>query len=411
MPFPLLNLANKSTEASHVHPSDLSHDFTNNKQVTPPPLVILEIQGLKFLKGGLIASGAYGNVYFASLIHDSDRPVCQLALKVVKVVKVILREEAEKAAEPPEDIAQDSADIILEEIEKMRHLPDGIAPNISAMGLIKGPRFDGQQGILMDAYKEDLYFYSSSALKAGIDKSYLENSVVIMKQAVALLSRLHENGFVHGDFKPKNIVYNEEGDVRIIDYGTLFKGAREDYSELTYKYIPPESITRLYDKACSSVDRSLDIWSFGISLAEVLFFEPIFYKTGSPFRTYIRNVLRLLGKPPGEFISINNGRELLYFRDFKRGLACKKEPLKKYSETRSTEAVKDVLKELIRNRLKDLKIVLDDEAQISGQSSKDFIENLADLLSKIFRWKPAERLTAEQMLEHPFFRESVRSQL
>jgi len=418
MASPILNFDKGSLDLSHVHPSEPLYVSTGQKPPLPPsskraqtilgrmaplqrfsPLPPLpprpskpskssrfKIDNVELSVVRLIGLGAGGKVYLAKLISDSATPVRQLALKVLDVVEGLVSTEE----------------------DNLREIPLGIAPDIFATGLIRGYHFSGHHGILMEAYKGDLFFYGKAAFSRRINSVYLGNVVFFMRKAVVLLSKLHKEGFVHGDFKPLNIVYNNKDDVRIIDYSSLFKGTRANYSELTYQYIPPESITVLYDsvtsefKVCSSVDSSLDVWSFGVSLIEMLFDSPFFYEEEGDFMDYMNNVLDLLGRPPREFVSIEGDRERLYFHSFDEDCVRKFRPLER-EENRSTEDVRGYFMNYIRERLGFFKVTLDAGVKISGQSGEDFIENLADLLSKIFRWKPADRITSEEILQHPFF--------
>lgn len=74
------------------------------------------------------------------------------------------------------------------------------------------------------------------------------------------LSWLHEQGIIHGDVKPENLVLSEdEATVKLIDFGSAVFGD-EPYCG-TPHYMPPEL---LFDEA--RVDKSADAWALGVVL-------------------------------------------------------------------------------------------------------------------------------------------------
>lgn len=53
-------------------------------------------------------------------------------------------------------------------------------------------------------------------------------------QMVLILEYIHSLGFSHRDFKAENLVFNWEGHIQLIDFGTL-----NDYCK---KLIPPQAL-------------------------------------------------------------------------------------------------------------------------------------------------------------------------
>ncbi len=45
----------------------------------------------------------------------------------------------------------------------------------------------------------------------------------IIEQAASALAYMHDNGWVHRDVKPENILFNKSGEVRVIDYALARK--------------------------------------------------------------------------------------------------------------------------------------------------------------------------------------------
>ena len=98
---------------------------------------------------------------------------------------------------------------------------------------------------------------------------------IVKKIFIDILSGLqviHDNGFVHGDIKPANIIISEtnnEYKATLIDFGQVRKSCKRIYSKdipFSLLYSSPEQVI----KANSIVNNKSDIYSVGITLYEVL---------------------------------------------------------------------------------------------------------------------------------------------
>jgi serine/threonine protein kinase len=104
------------------------------------------------------------------------------------------------------------------------------------------------------------------------DKSYFQFVATISAEIADALSYAHQNGIVHGDLKPSNILLTHEAIPMVVDFGlsrNIKKIASMKTSEFagTLAYAAPEQAKE------NTVNEKTDIWSLGITLYELLTFR------------------------------------------------------------------------------------------------------------------------------------------
>ncbi len=106
-------------------------------------------------------------------------------------------------------------------------------------------------------------------------------AINVIRRVAGGLHALHEHGYVHADIKPNNIILNDKGDVKIIDFGQSCPiGHKKLRIQGTPDYIAPEQVQKL------PLDRRTDVFNLGATLYWTL--------TGRTFPTDIRQ-----GAKPG----------------------------------------------------------------------------------------------------------------
>ena len=99
----------------------------------------------------------------------------------------------------------------------------------------------------------------------GLD---LSAKLELLAQASEALTAVHEAGFIHRDFGPKNLMVDRERQVKLIDFGLAVPNTaafrRPGNRTGTLTYMAPELVRR------EPTDERIDIFSFGVTAYEFL---------------------------------------------------------------------------------------------------------------------------------------------
>mmetsp|Transcript_41883 Transcript_41883/g.110939 ORF Transcript_41883/g.110939 Transcript_41883/m.110939 type:complete len:382 (-) Transcript_41883:128-1273(-) len=183
---------------------------------------------------------------------------------------------------------------ILREIKLMRALSHENVIGILDMYPPDGTDFDDIYMVL-ELMETDLHrvIYSKQALND-------QHNQYFTYQILRGLLYLHSANVIHRDLKPANILVNKSCDLKICDFG-LARGfddeaeEQEEASQLT-DYV----VTRWYRAPevvliPSKYTKSIDVWSVGCILCELIGRKPIF--TGRDHRDQIKKILQVVGSP------------------------------------------------------------------------------------------------------------------
>ncbi|AQK96364.1 Serine/threonine-protein kinase AFC3 [Zea mays] len=216
----------------------------------------------------------------------------------------------------------------------------------------------------------------------------------------SFVTDMHELRLIHTDLKPENILLvsseyikvpstkkNSQGEmhfkclpkssaIKLIDFGsTAFDNRNHNSIVSTRHYRAPEIILGLgWSFPC-------DIWSVGCILVELCSGEALFQTHEN--LEHLAMMERVLGPLPEDMIRKASSSAQKYFRRATR--------LNWPEGAVSRESIRAVRK---LDRLKDLVSRNADHSKVA----------LVDLLYGLLRFEPSERLTAEEALDHPFFR-------
>jgi serine/threonine protein kinase len=194
-----------------------------------------------------IGEGGMGVVYRA----EDTRLQRDVAIKVMRI-------------EQERELSEDKVQEIRDRFKKEAHAAARLShPNIVAIYQVG--QNEKQQYIVME------YLQGRNLLEVLDEETPLDDMVNAMIQVCDALDYAHRQGVVHRDIKPDNIVLNEEGRVKITDFGI----ARVDDTEIKQTragvllgspgYCAPEQL-----KHFRNVDGRADIFSAGVVMYQWL---------------------------------------------------------------------------------------------------------------------------------------------
>lgn len=112
-------------------------------------------------------------------------------------------------------------------------------------------------------------YISGSPLSDVIEKKVLPQKQVLKigKQLLSALSSIHKHNIIHRDIKPENIMYDQDGNVKLIDFDIARFFIHDKSSDTTAKgsrdYAPPEQF------GFTQSDYRTDIYALGVTLNEL----------------------------------------------------------------------------------------------------------------------------------------------
>nr|XP_023024244.1 dual specificity protein kinase CLK2-like [Leptinotarsa decemlineata] len=206
---------------------------------------------------------------------------------------------------------------------------------------------------------------------------------------------LHDNKLTHTDLKPENILFVDSDyevihnskkrkeikrvkrtDVRLIDFGSAtFDHEHHSTIVSTRHYRAPEVILELgWSQPC-------DVWSIGCILFELYLGITLFQTHDN--REHLAMMQRILGEVP---VKMARKTKIKYFYRGK---------LEWDEKSSAGRYVRDNCKPIMRYK----------------QCDEPEHNSLLDLICKMLKYEPSERITLKDALQHPFFRNVAHQQV
>ncbi|WOL12682.1 putative serine/threonine-protein kinase [Canna indica] len=229
-------------------------------------------RGDSFEKLDKIGEGTYSHVYKARDLETGKL----VALKKVRFVNM-----------DPESVR-----FMAREIHILRKLDH---PNVIKLEGIVASWMSCNLYLVFEYMEHDL-----AGLAARSSVRFTEPQVkCFMKQLLAGLSHCHSRGVLHRDIKGSNLLIDNNGILRIGDFGLATFFSPDQKQQLTSRvvtlwYRPPELLL-----GATEYDVAVDLWSSGCILAELLAGRPIM-----PGRTEVEQlhkIFKLCGSPSEEY--------------------------------------------------------------------------------------------------------------
>ena len=179
----------------------------------------------------------------------------------------------------------------------------------------------------------------------------LEEAVDIAMQICSALAHAHENGIIHRDIKPHNILIGVDGRVKVTDFGIARAAASTDITQTgsvlgSVHYFSPE-----HAKGVSQGEKS-DLYSLGVVLYQMLT-NKLPFLGDSPISIALKHLQEHVEEPRKVNPSIPQSVENIILR------AMRKNPDDRYAS--AEEMLADLKTCLLPERRNEPKLVIEDE--------------------------------------------------
>eukprot|EP01031_Cornospumella_fuschlensis_P027698 gene27698-33455_t len=190
-----------------------------------------------------------------------------------------------------------------------------------------------------------------------------------LRQLLEALVFIHSVDVVHRDVQPVNVIINKDTkQLTLIDFGVSFFDEPFAYRHLKghLRYEPPCALMGYLHR-----DHKADMWSFGLVLAALVFRKMPFVTAN----VYYDIMIELIGHLGADELQV-----------YMKSIHIKDKTLVDIVKTSAQ-----------RNRTDFRRLVTTPDQQAHASSEA------IDLVDKLLRWNPRDRLTAKEALSHPYF--------
>ena len=122
----------------------------------------------------------------------------------------------------------------------------------------------------------------------------------ITLQILSSINYLHLSGLVHRDIKPSNVLINTSCEVKVCDFGLvrmLTQSEKDEKEEVFTEYVASRwyRAPEVMINGNNSCSPSIDIWSVGCILAELVLNQPLF--PGKSTIDQLEKIFAVIGMP------------------------------------------------------------------------------------------------------------------
>lgn len=219
--------------------------------------------------------------------------------------------------------------------------------------------------IVTDFMESDLHAVVKAGILQDIHKQY------VVYQVLRALKFMHSGDLIHRDIKPSNILLNSDCAIKLCDFGLARSVAHKAAASLSSDPVMTDYVATRWYRApeillgSASYTKGVDIWAVGCLLGEMIAGQPVF--PGNSTLDQLERVLDITGRPSLEDI------------------LSMKSPFAKTMLDSIHQASSPTT-----TREKPL-------AEWFPKANREMI----DFLSLCFRFSPANRPSAEELLKHP----------
>ncbi|KAL5077924.1 hypothetical protein RYX36_016908 [Vicia faba] len=188
----------------------------------------------------------------------------------------------------PESVRFAAREIMI--LRKLHH------PNIMKLQGLITPRLSSTSLYLVFEYME----HDFAGLLGNPEVNFTQPQIkCFMKQLLSAVEYCHSLGVMHRDIKGANLLVNNDGTLKVADFGlaNLITSERKNTltnNVVTLWYRPPELLL-----GWTNYGFSVDLWSVGCIFGELLLRKVIF--PGKSKHDQLKKIFELCGNPPTEF--------------------------------------------------------------------------------------------------------------
>lgn len=247
---------------------------------------------------------------------------------------------------------------------------------------LKSFTFRGFFCIVTELLYKDCYTVLRNQRFYGFSLSMMQT---IAKQVAEAISFAHKNNIIHCDIKPENVMFTNKRklSVKLVDYGCSCYRDKILFSYIQSRYFrAPEVALGIH------YGPEIDVWSYACVLVELFTGKPLF--PANTEQELLGMFVSYFGNPPPELITGKRAEKLF---DSEGNM---KETISEYTTHQGQKNAKIVPSS---HSIDDLFNI---NNQCHEQEVNEGVKQLCDLIKKCLCWLPKDRITMEEILNHPF---------